>query len=75
MENKFTEDDKNKVIEFLNMVAEYAKFNLDTKEVIQYFGLLSYMQKTLLKKIDSNILEIKKVVEAEEEQSQDSQSE
>lgn len=65
-EMKFTEDDKKKVIEFLNMVAKHATFELNTPDLINYFKLLSFMQQTVLPKIDANTLEIKKVVEAKE---------
>ena len=64
--NKFTDDDKQKVIDFLNLIAKKAKFELDTKEVIEYYGLLSFMQKTLLTKIHENTLEVKRVIESEE---------
>jgi hypothetical protein len=64
MPGKFKEEDKEKVIEFLNLVAKHAKFNMDTAEIINYFKLLSFMQKELLPKINANILEIVKVVEA-----------
>jgi hypothetical protein len=63
MENKFNDKDKEKIVEFLNFVAQKAKFEMNTQEVIKYFGLLSYMQKDLLPKVDSNILEIKRVIE------------
>lgn len=66
MENSFKEEDKKKVIEFLNMIAQKANFNLSTTEVIKYYGLLSFMQKELLVKIDNNIMEIIKVEEAKE---------
>lgn len=60
--NKFTEDDKNKVVEFLNFIAKNAKFgDVDTKFCIEYFKLLNFMQTSILKKIDANILEIKAV--------------
>ena len=65
MENKFSEEDKKKVIDFLNLISSKAKFELDTNEVISYFKLLSYMQQELLPKIDSNIMEVIKVVEPE----------
>lgn len=65
MELKFTEKDKLEVIKFLNLVASHAKLTLDTRELITYFKSLSFMQKELVPKIDANILEIKKVVEAE----------
>jgi hypothetical protein len=64
-EMKFTEDDKKQFVEYLNMVAKHAKLNLDTAEVIQYFKLLSHMQQRILRKIDANILEVVRVVEAE----------
>lgn len=66
MENTFKEEDKQKLIEFLNMVATKANFNLNTQEVISYYKLLSYMQQTLLPKINGHILEVVKVVEPEE---------
>ena len=66
MEGKFTEEDKSKFVEFLNIVAKNAQFNMNTSEIIKYFGLLSFIQKDLLTKIDANILEVTKVVEASE---------
>jgi hypothetical protein len=66
MNNNFNEEDKKKVIQFLNLIAEKARLDLNTQEVIQYYGLLSYMQKELIPKIDSNILEIVAVHESED---------
>jgi len=62
-EMSFNEEDKLKMIEFLNMVAKHARLDLDTQEVIQYFKLLSHMQQKILPKIDANILEVKRVIE------------
>lgn len=68
MENKFTEEDKKKFVEFLNFIAQNARFpdkengGVDTKFCIEYFKLLNYMQISILKKIDANIFEIKSVV-------------
>lgn len=59
----FTEDDKQKFVDFLNMVAKHAKFEMNTGELIQYFKLLSHMQTKMIPKIDSNILEIKRIIE------------
>ena len=67
MENKFNEDDKSKVVEFLNTVAKCAKFELNTQELINYFKLLSHMQTVILPKLNANILEVKRVVEMKEE--------
>ncbi len=59
---KFNEEDKKQFIDYLNMVAKNAKFNLDTNEVIQYFRLLQHMQTKLLPKIEANILEVKRII-------------
>lgn len=64
----FSEEDKQKIIEFLNYVAKHAEFKMKTSELISYFKLLSYMQQTLIPKVDANILEVKRVIEAQSEQ-------
>lgn len=64
--HNFTEQDKEKFVRFLNMIAKSAQFNFNTNEVIEYFKLLSHMQQQLLVKIDSHILEVKRVVEPED---------
>lgn len=74
MKNNFTEVDKQKVVEFLNFTAKNAKFEVNTHEVIEYFKLLSYMQQTLLPKIDANILEITKIVEKPIEEKKEKKS-
>lgn len=75
---KFTDKDKAQVVEFLNFIATEARFKpnsdgVDTAFIIKYFKLLSFMQQTILPKIDANILEIIKVhkpsTESEQEQS------
>ena len=66
----FTEEDKVKLIGFLNMVADHAKFDLDTKELIAYFHHLSHMQQKILPKLEANILEVKRIVEASNEQNE-----
>jgi hypothetical protein len=63
MENKFKDEDKQKVIEFLNFVAQKATFNdLKVEDNIKFFRLLNYMQATLIPKIDANVLEIKQII-------------
>lgn len=59
--NHFTEDDKNKLIDLLNMVATKASFTVDTKEAIEYVKLLGHVQKVILPKINEHILELKHV--------------
>lgn len=60
----FTEEDKQKFVDFLNMVSKHAKFKLDTEQVIMYFKLIAHMQQKIIPKIESNIFEVKRVVEA-----------
>jgi hypothetical protein len=63
----FTEDDKKKLIDYLNFVAKNAKFKeLDTKDCIEYFKLISFMQQVILPKVEANILEVIKVTENKE---------
>lgn len=62
MQHSFNEEDKQKLVDFLNMVASHAKFELTTQELIKYFGLLSYMQKTFIPKVDAHIFEIKRII-------------
>jgi hypothetical protein len=64
--HNFTEEDKKKAIEFLNCIADKAKWDVSTNELISIFKLLAFMQQELIPKINANILEIVKVVEAEE---------
>lgn len=64
MDHAFTEEDKLKVVKFLNLVAKHAEFKTNTQELIEYFKHLSYMQTGLLTKIEQNILEVKEVVES-----------
>lgn len=69
---KFKEEDKQKVIDFLNFVAKKAEFKVVTAEIIDYFKLLTFMQTELLPKVNANILEIKEVIEEEKpEQSEE----
>lgn len=66
LDGKFNEEDKQKVIQFLNTVAKKAQYSMNTQEIIEYFKLLNYMQATILPKIDKNILEIVEVIEPSE---------
>lgn len=66
MKDNFNEDDYKKITEFLNFVAKNAKFKVNTHEVIQYFGLLSHMQKEILPKVEKHILEVLEVHNNEE---------
>lgn len=66
--DNFSEEDKRKLVDFLNFVAKKAVFSVNTQEVIGYHKLLSFMQQELLPKIDKNILEIKEITEPKEEE-------
>lgn len=61
----FNDEDKQKVVKFLNMVAKSARFDMDTTELVAYFKLLAYMQQTLIPKIDQHCLEVLRVVDPE----------
>lgn len=63
----FNEEDKQKFVDFLNVIAKSAKFEFKTEEVINYFKLLAHMQQKILPKLDANILEVKRVIEAKKE--------
>ena len=67
-QKNFTEEDKKNVVDFLNLVAKKAKFKVDTNEIINYFKLLSFMQQTLLPKINDHIFQIERVVEPPKEE-------
>lgn len=64
----FNEQDKQKVIDFVNMVAQHAEFKMNTEQIIEYFKLLSYMQAHIIPKINDHILEVKSVSEPEPEE-------
>lgn len=66
MQNTFKDEDKQKVVQFLNHIAKHAQLTQSVNESIEFFKLLTYMQKELLPKIDANVLEVKKIVEAKE---------
>lgn len=66
--DRFKEEDKKKVVDFLNFVANKAKFEVNVKETIEFYSLLSYCQQTLLKKINAHVLDDIKVHEPESEE-------
>ena len=52
----------------LNFVAKRAKFNdMDVQEVIKFYGLLSFCQQVMLRKVSSHVLDSIKVHESEPE--------
>jgi len=59
--NNFNEDDKAKIIDFLNYIAKNATFTQDVKGALEFVKLLSHMQQVILPKVDGHILEVKKV--------------
>ena len=63
MKDKFNQEDKAKVIQYVNYVATKAEFNMKTDDIIKYYKLLSYMQSELLPKIEANIFEVKSIKE------------
>lgn len=67
MEQKFKEEDQKKLVEFLNINTKKAKFEMDTHDIINYYHLLSYIQKVILPKIEANILEVVDIKEGNKE--------
>lgn len=65
---RLTEEDKQKVVQFLNQIGTHARFDVNTHELIAIFKNLQFMQQVLIPKIDANILEIKQVHQAPEEE-------
>ena len=66
LDNKFTTEDKERFVDFLNKVAKHAEFKFNTTEMIEYYKVLAHMQTVILPKLDANILEVIKIHEAEE---------
>jgi uncharacterized protein YktA (UPF0223 family) len=62
----FTDDDKAKIIKFLNLVSKHAEWKLSTEDLIEVYKHLHFMQSSIIPKIDSNILEIKQIIENKE---------
>jgi len=64
LENSFSKDDLNKVIEFLNFIATRATFeNWKTEDTIKHFRLLQHMQATIIPKIEAHLFEIERVIQ------------
>ena len=67
MDGKFTEQDKQMFIDFLNFIAVKAVFqDWKTEDSVKHFKFLSHMQNQILPKIDANILEIIQVKQLDE---------
>jgi hypothetical protein len=65
--NTFTDEDYNKVVDFINFISKRAIFSdkdapWKTEDTITHFKLLAYMQNNILPKIKANTLEIGQVV-------------
>lgn len=58
MESKFSKEDSQKCVKFLNMISAHAEFKLSTDQLIAYFKLLNWAQTELLPKIEANIFEV-----------------
>ena len=61
---RFSKEDSDKLVEFLNFVATSAEFNkLTVKRVLDFARLLNWAQTSLLPKIDAHIFEVVSVKE------------
>jgi hypothetical protein len=63
--NAFDEKDPEKLVELLNFMTEYAKFEIGVKETIKFYSLLSWSQTVLLEKIKANVMGPPKVISPE----------
>jgi|WetSurMetagenome_2_1015567.scaffolds.fasta_scaffold227410_2 hypothetical protein len=67
MENNFKQEDYDKLVDFLNFIAQKAEFNnWKTEDSIKHFKLLAHMQQSVLPKINAHILEVNRVIKASE---------
>lgn len=63
----FTEEDHKTLVNYMNMVDKHAVFgDLSQKDMISYFKALAFIQQVFLKKVETHILEVKRVVKIEE---------
>lgn len=60
---RFSEEDKKKLVHFLNQVFKHGNFTLQTQDIIDFYSNLLHIQKVILPKIEANIFEIKKIHE------------
>lgn len=59
MKNKFKEEDRKKLVAYMNSVHTHCKFNdMSQQQIIEHFKLLAYIQQEVIPKIEANILEI-----------------
>ena len=58
----FGQEDYDKVVDFLNLIANKAEFKMNTSDVIKYFKLVSYMQQSILPKIKDHFFELEEIV-------------
>lgn len=66
MEGKFSDKDSEKLVEFLNFVANHAEFNrLNINKILSFTKLLNWAQTELLPKIEANKFEVLSVREVE----------
>lgn len=57
----FKEDDLKMITEFLNFLTEKATFQVNQKEIVEYYKKLAWFQQSLIPLMESYILEIKQV--------------
>jgi len=66
MTNSINTEDLKKLVDYINMTASKAEFKMNTNEIIKYFQLLTFVQKTLIPKLEANIVEVSRVVTPKE---------
>lgn len=66
--NKFTEEDLDKAKKLVVIAAQEASYTGKLQEMGALIGLVNWAQKTLIPKIESNILEVKKVTQTKKKE-------
>lgn len=65
--NKFTEEDLDKAKKLVLIAAQEATYSGKLQEMGALIGLVNWAQKELLRKIEANIMEVKKVTQTKKE--------
>lgn len=69
MFNKFTEEDLDKAKKLVLITAQEASYTGKLQEMGALIGLVNWAQKELLRKIEANIMEVKKVTQTKKKES------
>ena len=66
--SKFNQDDKDKLVKFLKMIKDKARFEHTATEAVEFVQAWLFVEQTILGKINANIMDGMKVHEAPKEE-------